>query len=441
MAKAKVVLAYSGGLDTSCCIQWLKETHDLDVITLVCDLGQEAEDLDVIKAKALKIGAIESLVADVREEFVNEFLSKAIAANAMYENKYPLLSALSRPVIAKKLVQVAHQYGAEYVAHGCTGKGNDQVRFEVGVHALDPDIKVLAPVREWELHTRPEEIAFAESHGIPVDATRKSPYSIDDNLWGRAIECGVLEDAWQEPPADVYKMTNGIGETPSEPQYVTISFENGLPSAIEGKPMSFLSIIEELNLIAGTHGVGRIDIIENRLVGLKSREIYEVPAATVLIEAHKAIEDMCLDAALLHQKLEMEHKWAELVYNGLWYSQLKEALDAFNAVSQKGLSGQIKMRFHAGSCVVVGRKSTNALYSQSLATYGDGDTFDRDSAKGFIDLWGLSTKTWAQIHKDEVTKKVDAPDTSPVTKTTHVTVMDTAAKASDDDTKEYACAL
>lgn len=440
MAKAKVVLAYSGGLDTSCCIQWLKENYDLDVITLVCDLGQETEDLDFIKEKALKIGAVESLVADVREEFVNEFLSKAIAANAMYENKYPLLSALSRPVIAKKLVQVAHQYDAEYVAHGCTGKGNDQVRFEVGVHALDPDIKVLAPVREWELHTRPEEIVFAEAHNIPIDATKKSPYSIDDNLWGRAIECGILEDAWEEPPADVYKMTNGLDETPSEPTYVTLSFENGLPSAIDGKLMSFLDIIEELNLTAGTHGVGRIDIIENRLVGLKSREVYEVPAATVIIEAHKALEDMCLDSALLHQKLGMEHKWAELVYNGLWYSQVKESFDAFNSVSQNGLSGQIKLRLYAGSCVVVGRKSATALYSQSLATYDDGDTFNRDSAQGFIDLWGLSTKTWAQVHKDEVTKKVDAPDTSTVTKTAHVKIMDGVAKVSKDDTKKYACA-
>jgi argininosuccinate synthase len=400
MARDKVVLAYSGGLDTSCCIQWLMTEKDLDVVTLCVNVGQEAEDLEAIREKALASGAVASIVADVREEFVNDFCSRAIAANGMYENKYPLLSALSRPVIVKHLVEVAHEYGAKYIAHGCTGKGNDQVRFEVGVQALDPDLQVIAPVRVWDLHTRPQEIAFAEAHGIAVEASKKSPYSIDDNLWGRAIECGVLENPWNEPPADVWKTTaDPVSEAPAEPEDVVVGFTAGQPSSIDGEAMSALDVIEALNKIAGRNGYGRLDQIENRLVGIKSRECYEVPGALSVITAHKALEDLCLERDLLHYKLNLEHKWAELVYNGLWYSPLKMSLDAFFEASQQLVTGEVKLRFFKGTCTVVGRRSENSLYDYNLATYDEGDTFDRDSAAGFIFQWGLPSKVWARQRK------------------------------------------
>jgi argininosuccinate synthase len=397
MALDKVVLAYSGGLDTSVAIKWIQEHHNLDVIALAIDVGQERQDLEFVRQKALTIGAVESIVKDVREEYVEEFLAKALRANALYENKYPLLSAMSRPIIVKHLVEEAHRHQAKYIAHGCTGKGNDQVRFEVGIAALDPDIEIIAPVREWDLHTREQEMDYAIERGIPVPTTKKSPYSIDDNLWGRAIECGVLEDPWVEPPADIYTLTaDARGDACGDPEYAEISFEQGLPVALNGEIASFHEIINAMNDMAGKHGFGRIDMIENRLVGVKSREVYEVPGALTLIQAHKALEDLCLEREVLHYKLGVEQKWAELVYNGLWFSPLKEALDGFVDSTQKLVTGDVRLRFFKGSCVVVGRRSPYSLYDYNLATYDAADTFDHKAAKGFIDLWGLPTRVWAR---------------------------------------------
>ena len=400
MAREKCVLAYSGGLDTSVCIQWLINERDLDVITLLVDVGQDCADLEFARQKALNCGAIESIVMDVRDEFCEDMCCKAIAANGLYENKYPLLSALSRPLISAKLVEVAHKYGATYIAHGCTGKGNDQVRFEVSVQALDPDLKVIAPVRVWGLHTRPQEIAFAEAHGIPVAAKNGKPYSIDDNLWGRAIECGVLEDPWNEPPADIWETTADLADCPDTPEDVIVGFEGGKPCSLDGEKMSVQDVIVKLDAIAGRNGYGRLDQIENRLVGIKSRECYEVPGGLALITAHKALEDLCLERELLHYKLGLEHKWAELVYYGLWFSPLKKALDAFFASTQTLVTGEVKLRFIKGTCTVVGRRSEYSLYDYNLATYDEGDTFNRDSAAGFIEQWGLPSKVWAKHRKD-----------------------------------------
>ena len=400
MAREKCVLAYSGGLDTSVCIQWLINERDLDVITLLVDVGQDCADLEFARQKALNCGAIESIVMDVRDEFCEDMCCKAIAANGLYENKYPLLSALSRPLISAKLVEVAHKYGATYIAHGCTGKGNDQVRFEVSVQALDPDLKVIAPVRVWDLHTRPQEIAFAEAHGIPVAAKNGKPYSIDDNLWGRAIECGVLEDPWNEPPADIWQTTADLADCPDTPEDVIVGFEGGKPCSLDGEKMSVQDVIVKLDAIAGRNGYGRLDQIENRLVGIKSRECYEVPGGLALITAHKALEDLCLERELLHYKLGLEHKWAELVYYGLWFSPLKKALDAFFASTQTLVTGEVKLRFIKGTCTVVGRRSEYSLYDYNLATYDEGDTFNRDSAAGFIEQWGLPSKVWAKHRKD-----------------------------------------
>ena len=400
MAREKCVLAYSGGLDTSVCIQWLINERDLDVITLLVDVGQDCADLEFARQKALNCGAIESIVMDVRDEFCEDMCCKAIAANGLYENKYPLLSALSRPLISAKLVEVAHKYGATYIAHGCTGKGNDQVRFEVSVQALDPDLKVIAPVRMWDLHTRPQEIAFAEAHGIPVAAKNGKPYSIDDNLWGRAIECGVLEDPWNEPPADIWETTADLADCPDTPEDVIVGFEGGKPCSLDGEKMSVQDVIVKLDAIAGRNGYGRLDQIENRLVGIKSRECYEVPGGLALITAHKALEDLCLERELLHYKLGLEHKWAELVYYGLWFSPLKKALDAFFASTQTLVTGEVKLRFIKGTCTVVGRRSEYSLYDYNLATYDEGDTFNRDSAAGFIEQWGLPSKVWAKHRKD-----------------------------------------
>lgn len=397
MSREKVVLAYSGGLDTSVAIRWLMDEKNVDVIALAVDVGQERQDLEIVRQKALGIGAIESIVEDVREEYVEKFIAKALKTNALYENKYPLVSAMSRPIIVKHLVEAAHAHGARYIAHGCTGKGNDQVRFEVGIAALDPDLEVMAPVREWDLKTREQEMDYATERGIPVPTTKKSPYSIDDNLWGRAIECGVLEDPWVEPPADIYTLTADSGiNTCDEPEYAEITFEQGLPIALNGDVMSFHEIINEMNVLAGKHGFGRIDMIENRLIGVKSREIYEVPGALTLITAHKALEDLCLERDLLHYKLQIEQKWSELVYNGMWFSPLKEALDGFIETTQQLVTGDVRLRFFKGSCVTVGRRSPYSLYDYNLATYDAADTFDHKAAKGFIDLHGLPTKVWAR---------------------------------------------
>lgn len=395
MAKDKVVLAYSGGLDTSVCIKWLQVERDLDVIAVVGDVGQEHDGLEAIRQKAFATGASDCYVVDMRDEFANEYLSKAIAANAMYENKYPLLSALSRPVISKHLVDIAHAHGAKYIAHGCTGKGNDQVRFETSIATLDPSITILAPVREWDLKTRAQEIEWAIEHGIDIPVTKASPYSIDDNVWGRAIECGVLEDPWNEPPEDIYEMTISPQDAPDDPEYLEVSFVDGIPSALNGKSMSFLNIIEECNVVAGRNGFGRLDVIENRVVGLKSRECYEAPGALTLIQAHKSLEDLCLEREVLHYKLDIEQAWAKTVYNGLWFAPLKDALDAFCASTQKGVTGDVRLKFYKGSCTVVGRKSDYSLYDFALATYDEEDMFNHEAAKGFCELFGLSARVWA----------------------------------------------
>ena len=394
--REKVVLAYSGGLDTSICIKWLIDEHDLDVIAVIGEVGQEHEGLEAIRQKALRTGAIEAYVVDMREEFVNEYLTDAIRANALYENKYPLLSALSRPVISKHLVEIAHQHGAKYIAHGCTGKGNDQVRFETSVWLLDPSLQIIAPVREWPFKTRPEEIEWAAEHGGEVPVTNAKPYSIDDNLWGRAIECGVLEDPMNEPPEDIYTMTDSPENAPDKAEYVDIEFEAGVPCGLNGEKLSFLDVIYKLNEIAGRNGYGRLDMIENRLVGVKSRECYEQPAALALITAHKALEDMCLEREVLHYKLGIEQKWAECVYYGQWFAPLKAALDAFIASTQDGVTGLVRCKFYKGTCTVVGRKSDYSLYSYELATYDKEDQFNHESSAGFIELFALSAKTWAK---------------------------------------------
>lgn len=419
MEKEKVVLAYSGGLDTSVCIKWLQEKYNLDVIALVGDVGQEHNGLEQVQKKAIKTGAIACEVIDMKEEFVKEYLGKAIAANAMYENKYPLLSALSRPLISKHLVSLAHKYGAKYIAHGCTGKGNDQVRFEASVMMLDPSIEIIAPVREWDLNTRPEEIEWAQAHGIDVPATKDSPYSIDDNLWGRAIECGVLEDPWNEPPADIYTMTSSPEDAPDIPEYVDIQFSEGIPCALNGINMSFLDIVYALNEISGKHGFGRIDMVENRLVGVKSRECYEVPGGLALIKAHQALEDLCLEREVLHYKLGIEQSWATAVYNGQWFSPLKEALDAFCASTQGDINGTVKLKYYKGSCTVVGRKSNCSLYDYALATYDKDDAFDHNAAKGFIQLQTLSGKVWANQHMKSDGTCVNVADTTPDCETSH----------------------
>lgn len=396
--KEKVVLAYSGGLDTSVCIKWLQNEMNLDVIAMLGNVGQEHDGLEKIAQKAQSLGVIACEVVDMTDEFANEYLTCALAANAMYENKYPLLSALSRPLISAHLVEVAHRYGATYVAHGCTGKGNDQVRFETSITALDPSLKVLAPVREWDLGMRPDEIAYAKKHGVPVAQSLEKPYSIDDNLWGRAIEAGVLEDPWAEPPADIWTMTVDPELAPDDPAYVEIGFTAGVPTSLDGESLSVAELVKKLNVLAGAHAFGRIDMIENRYVGLKSRECYEVPAGLALIAAHKALEDLCLERDVLHYKLGLEQTWADLVYNGRWFSPLKMALDSFMAATQDALTGTVKLKLFKGSCTVVGRKAELSLYDQALATYDNDDAFDQKAAKGFIDIQGLSVKTWAMKH-------------------------------------------
>ncbi len=395
MAKEKCVLAYSGGLDTSVCLKWLQDEKGLDVIAVVGEVGQEHEGLEQVRERALATGALDCIVADMREVFAQDYLTKALYANAQFENKYPLVSALSRPLISKYLVDTAHKYGARYIAHGCTGKGNDQVRFETSIQALDPTLEIIAPVREWDLHTRQEEMEWAAAHGVDVPTTKSKPYSIDDNVWGRAIECGVLEDPMNRPPLDIYTMTVDPEKAPDQATEITIDFVEGVPVAIDGKEMDYLHIIEEMNKIAGENGFGRIDMIENRMIGVKSRECYEAPGALALIMAHRALEDMCLEREVLRYKLHIEQDWATLVYNGQWYSPLKHAMDAFLATTQACVTGKVRLKFYKGSCTVTGRESDFSLYDYGLATYDAADTFNHAAAKGFIDLYGLSTKVWA----------------------------------------------
>jgi len=395
----KTVLAYSGGLDTSVAIRWMKETYGSDVITLTVDVAGD-RDLEGTRQKALAVGAVKALVADAREAFLNGFVFPALKANAVYQGVYPLATALSRPLMAKLLVEAARQEGATAVAHGCTGKGNDQVRFDVAVAALAPDLKVIAPAREWGM-TREETIAYADKHGIPVPITSASPYSIDENLWGRSIECGVLEDPWVEPPRDVFAWTASPEETPEQPAYVEIGFEKGLPISLDGQRLDGVSLVLELNRVAGLHGVGRIDHIEDRLVGIKSREIYEAPAGTVLVMAHKALEAMTLSRDQLRFKERVSAEYSDLVYNGLWYSGLRRDLAAFVNSSQRHVTGTVRLKLHRGNCRVVGRKSTSSLYRHDLATYDEGDAFDHSAAPGFIQLWGLTTRVQAQVQPEE----------------------------------------
>jgi len=391
----KVVLAYSGGVDTSVCIPYLKHEWGVEeVITLAADLGQ-GDELDPVREKALKSGAEVSLVIDATEEFVKDYAFPAIQANALYENQYPLSTALARPLIAKLLVEAAAEYSADAVAHGCTGKGNDQVRFDVSIAALNPDLKVLTPAREWGM-SREETIAYGERFGIPSPVKKSLPYSIDKNLLGRAIEAGPLEDPWTEPPEDVYTMTKAIAETPDKPDYVEISFERGIPVALNGKNLGSVELVTQLNEIAGEHSVGRIDMIENRLVGIKSREVYETPALSVLIQAHRDLESLTLTSDLIHYKRGIEETYSQMIYNGLWYSPLKDSLDAFVQKSQERVSGTVRIKLFKGHSIVVGRKSAYSIYSLDLATYGAEDEFDHRAAEGFIYVWGLPTRVWSQ---------------------------------------------
>ena len=386
----RIVLAYSGGLDTSVAVKWLQQEMDAEVIALVADVGQGG-DFDSVRARALGAGAIEAVVEDCRDEFAQEYCAPALAANALYEGKYPLVSSLSRPVIAKHLVSAARKFGADSVAHGCTGKGNDQVRFEVSTRALAPDLEVIAPVRVWGM-TREDCIAYAAKYDIPVTASKEKLYSIDENLWGRAIECGVMEDPWVAPPDDVYTLTR---LTDAEPTEMVIAFERGVPVTVDGRALPLAELVTTVGSIAGGYGYGRIDMVENRRVGIKSRETYECPGALALITAHRDLEDLTLERDLHHEKARLEPRWSELVYDGLWFSPLKNALDAFVASSQQHVTGEVRLRCEAGRCYPVGRRSPVSLYDYGLATYDAADAFRHSDAEGFVRLWGLGVETWA----------------------------------------------
>ncbi|MFJ5716267.1 argininosuccinate synthase [Neobacillus sp. NPDC093127] len=399
MTKEKIVLAYSGGLDTSVSVKWIQEKYGYDVIALGLDVG-EGKDLEAIKNKALNVGAIKAIMIDAKELLANEYIIPALKANCLYEGKYPLSSALSRPLISKLLVEVAEKEGATAVAHGCTGKGNDQVRFEVSIQALNPSLKVVAPVREWGM-TRDEEIAYATENEIPIPVDLDNPFSIDANIWGRACEAGVLENPWAEAPEAAYDWTNPIELTPDAAEYVEIEFEQGVPVALNGEQLPLVQLIENLNALGGKHGVGRIDHIENRLVGIKSREVYENPAALILINAHKELEFLTLTREVTQFKTQVEQQMAKIIYEGLWYSPLKTALDAFIDDTQKVVSGTIRVKLHKGNHTVVGRKSAHSLYNEELATYSKGDAFDHNAAVGFIKLWGLPTKVYSEVNKKE----------------------------------------
>lgn len=390
MSKDRVVLAYSGGLDTSVAIGWIGEQTGAEVISVAVDVGQGGEDLEVIRQRALDCGAVESYVADARDEFAEEYCMPALKANALYQAKYPLVSALSRPLISKHLVKAARQFGATTVAHGCTGKGNDQVRFEVSITSIAPDLLCIAPVRDLAL-TRDVAIDYANKHKLPIETTKHNPFSVDQNVWGRAVETGFLEDIWNAPTKDVYTYTDDPTYPPL-PDELEITFEKGVPVAIDGVPKTPLEVIEELNRRAGAQGVGRIDMVEDRLVGIKSREIYEAPAAIALITAHEALENVTLEREQARFKRRVDERWAELVYDGQWFSPLKKSLDAFINDSQEYVSGTIRMVLHGGRATVTGRKSDTSLYDFNLATYDTGDTFDQSHAKGFIEIYGLAAK-------------------------------------------------
>jgi argininosuccinate synthase len=392
----RVVLAYSGGLDTSVAVKWIQEEWGAEVIALAVDVGQQADDpWDEIRARALAAGAIEARVVDARAEFASDYLVPAIHANALYEGKYPLVSALSRPVIARHLVLAAREFGADSVAHGCTGKGNDQVRFEVSVRALAPDLDVVAPVRVWGF-TRDDSIDYAAKHGIPISVTKKSPYSIDENLWGRAIECGMLEDPWVAPPADAYALTCDIADAPREAREIAVRFEQGVPVALDGVATPLHELVIELGKAVGEYGWGRLDMVENRRVGIKSRETYECPGSLAVLLAHADLESITLERDLMREKARLEPRYAELVYDGLWFSPLKEALDAFMGHAQRFVTGDVRLRLEPGRCFVAGRRADRGLYSHDLATYDASDTFRHEDSAGFVRLWGLSVETWAR---------------------------------------------
>lgn len=396
MSKKKVILAYSGGLDTSVAIKWIPEKYDgMEVVALTIDLGSE-RNLTEIRQRALDVGAVDAVVVDGRDLFLKYFAFPALQAGAIYEKEYPLATAIGRPLIAKLLVDVAHEHGATAVAHGCTGKGNDQVRLDVSVKALDPSLQIIAPVREWKM-SRPQEIEYARQNNIPIPATVDSPYSTDVNMWGRSVEAGILEDPWVEPPNEVWLWTKNQEDAPNTPQYIEIEFEKGIPVALDGEAMDGVKLVQQLNDIAGEHGVGRIDHVENRLVGIKSREIYESPAAVVLHQAHQALEDMTLSRDQARFKALISNQISEMIYNGLWYSSLHQDLRAFVESSQRHVSGTVRLKLFKGVSMVVGRKSPKSLYQYELATYDTEDKFDSDAALGFISLWGLPLRTQASI--------------------------------------------
>jgi len=397
MQPTKIVVAYSGGLDTSVMVKWLQQHYpDAEVITATGDLGQKKE-LQGVRQKALATGASKAFVKDLSAEFVEEYVFPALRASALYEGAYPMATSLGRPLLAKYLVEVARAEGATIVSHGCTGKGNDQVRFEVSIAALAPELKVIAPLREWEFTSREEEVEYALRHGIPVSVTKSSPYSIDENLWGTSIECGVLEDPMVEPPADAYQRTVDPVLAPDQPEMVEIEFQQGVPVALNGEPLNGVELIQRLNEIGGAHGVGRIDLVENRLVGIKSREIYEAPAATILHFAHTELERLTLDKPTFNMKSQLAIEYANLIYNGLWFSPLRKALDAFVNETQSTVSGLVRVKLHKGRVIVAGRSSVHSLYSTTLATYTSEDTFDHKASEGFIKIFGLPLKTYHQV--------------------------------------------
>jgi argininosuccinate synthase len=397
----KVVLAYSGGLDTSVAIKWLKERYNSKVITLTVDIGN-VPDLEAIRQKALKVGAIKALVVDAKETFIKSYVFPALQADAIYEGQYPLATALGRPLIARLLVEAAKKERARVVAHGCTGKGNDQVRIDVSVAALAPELKVIAPAREWKM-TREQTIEYAQAHNIPVPITKASPYSIDENLWGRSIECGVLEDTWNEPPEDVFLWTKSPERTPTRPAYLEIGFEKGIPVSLNGRKVEPVTLVQKVHNLAGKHGVGRIDHVENRLVGIKSREVYEAPAAIVLLKAHQALEDLVLTKGQLRFKAKVAAEYADLIYNGLWFTGMRQDLAAYVESTQRYVTGTIKVKLFKGNCQIVGRKSPYSLYDYSLATYNKGDAFDQSASPGFIHIWGLPVRTQARVQSEQLT--------------------------------------
>lgn len=399
----KIVLAYSGGLDTSVIIKWLIEKYNADVIAYTGNLGQ-SDDPKRLKVKALKTGAKKFYYENLQEEFVNDYVLPTLQAGALYEDKYPLATALGRPLIAQGIIEIAKKEKADAVAHGCTGKGNDQVRFELTFKYLAPEFKIIAPVREWEFKSREEEMEYAKKYKIPVSVTKKKPYSIDANLWGVSIECGMLEDPWIEPPEDAYQITTSPEKSPAKPQYITIDFEKGIPVKLNGEKLNAIKIIEQLNKIGGKYGVGRIDLIENRVVGIKSREIYEAPAAVILHTAHTELERLVMEKELFHFKKMISQKYAQLVYYGLWFSQFRFCLDKFVKESQRFVTGTVRLKLYKGNCEVVGRKSPYALYKETLATYSEKDIFDHKASKGFIEIFGLAGKLEGERWKVEKKK-------------------------------------